>query len=314
MTMRLRIVALWFAVVFAFYLGTEQSRSAGEQNFNGEKLATLKAGNETYSNVTITAVTATDIYFTHSAGMGNAKLKNLDPELQRRFHFDPKIAADVESRQKQAKAIVPVTLSRRPSAKAVSSDPDPYISVQAADESVQFETYDPIYGRPSELSANSPSKIVCTYRFDADFSIQTVSDKAPFKFRIDAVKVSLALPMKVISPSTPVEPLKNYLEGYRQVYEHFYELGPKAAERAARVVGSGSRIPPGGNDVESAKADFIARAKAMAQTEYYKYTWYPALRALKRYNVLTDYSLGLKDAFEAKQEVIQQFEVPIPDN
>jgi hypothetical protein len=43
-----------------------------------EKLSELKVGINTYSNVT---VTPTDIYFTHAGGMGNAKLKQLSPEL-----------------------------------------------------------------------------------------------------------------------------------------------------------------------------------------------------------------------------------------
>lgn len=51
-----------------------------------KKMASLNVGNKTYSNVTITKVTATDIFFTSDQGMGNAKLKNLDPELQDHFH------------------------------------------------------------------------------------------------------------------------------------------------------------------------------------------------------------------------------------
>ena len=67
-----------------------------------ETLAVLKVGSDTYSNVTVTAVTATDIYFTHANGMGNAKLKNLAPELQKHFHYDPKKAGAAELKQAQA--------------------------------------------------------------------------------------------------------------------------------------------------------------------------------------------------------------------
>ena len=34
----------------------------------GEKLPVLNAGSEVYSNVTVTTVTATDIYFTYARG------------------------------------------------------------------------------------------------------------------------------------------------------------------------------------------------------------------------------------------------------
>src|SRR5437870_1897902 len=52
-----------------------------------ETLPVLRVGTDVYSNVTITAVTATDIYFTSAKGVANAKLKNLDPELQKHFKF-----------------------------------------------------------------------------------------------------------------------------------------------------------------------------------------------------------------------------------
>jgi len=69
------------------------------------KLATLQVGNEVYSNVTVLSVTLTDIYFSHSLGLGNAKLKSLDPSLQKRFHFDAAKAAEKEEQQTAANAL-----------------------------------------------------------------------------------------------------------------------------------------------------------------------------------------------------------------
>jgi hypothetical protein len=55
-----------------------------------EQFPVLKVGGaEVYSNVTVTSVSVTDIYFTHANGIGNAKIKDLDPVLQQHFHFDP---------------------------------------------------------------------------------------------------------------------------------------------------------------------------------------------------------------------------------
>jgi protein disulfide-isomerase len=67
-----------------------------------EKLPVLNAGSEVYSNVTVTTVTATDIFFTYSGGMGNVKLSKLDPALQKHFGYNPKKASEEE--QKQAAA------------------------------------------------------------------------------------------------------------------------------------------------------------------------------------------------------------------
>ena len=69
-----------------------------------EKLPVLKVGSEVYSNVTVTTVSATDIYFTCDRGMGNAKLKNLEPALQKHFQYDPKTARAVEQKQMAANA------------------------------------------------------------------------------------------------------------------------------------------------------------------------------------------------------------------
>lgn len=71
-----------------------------------EKLPVLKAGNDIYSNVTVLTITATDVYFTYNngKGMANAKLKSLDPELQKHFHYDPVKAGEAEQKQSLANA------------------------------------------------------------------------------------------------------------------------------------------------------------------------------------------------------------------
>ena len=69
-----------------------------------EELPMLQVGSEVYSNVTVTTVTATDLYFTHSKGMGNAKLKTLAPELQKRFKFDAAKSEATEKAQAEATA------------------------------------------------------------------------------------------------------------------------------------------------------------------------------------------------------------------
>src|SRR5439155_8346377 len=70
-----------------------------------ERLATLRVGTEVYSNVTVTSVSVTDIFFTHSRGVGNAKLKNLDPAVQKMFHFDPAKSAAQQAEQAKANAL-----------------------------------------------------------------------------------------------------------------------------------------------------------------------------------------------------------------
>jgi hypothetical protein len=69
-----------------------------------EVLPTIKVGAEVYTNVTVTTVTATEIWFSSDKGLVNAKLKDLDPALQKHFNYD---AAKSTAAEKQQNAIPP---------------------------------------------------------------------------------------------------------------------------------------------------------------------------------------------------------------
>ena len=70
---------------------------AGETGWAEQlKLERLKVGSVTFSNVTVLGANATDLYFSSSKGVSNVKLKYLEPELQKKFHYDPKEAAEAE--------------------------------------------------------------------------------------------------------------------------------------------------------------------------------------------------------------------------
>src|SRR6266571_1653094 len=86
-----------FALVFGLLISVLAVRAE-------EKIPWLRAGIDSYTNVTVTSVSATDIFFTHSRGVGNAKLKDLSPALQQRFHFNAGKAADAMTQQAQANA------------------------------------------------------------------------------------------------------------------------------------------------------------------------------------------------------------------
>lgn len=87
--------------------------------YGAEKLPTLKVGDETFSNVTVTKVTATNIFFTSSQGPTNAELKNLDPAWQKHFHYDPaKTAAERKQKPVNAQYHFRVSGTNQPSSVA----------------------------------------------------------------------------------------------------------------------------------------------------------------------------------------------------
>jgi len=94
-------------------------------SYADEMLPLLRVGNATYTNVTVTAVSATDVFFTYDHGMGNAKLKNLDPVLQKHFQFDPTKARKTEQKLATANAQYHHDLISQPAPKAAAPDNEP---------------------------------------------------------------------------------------------------------------------------------------------------------------------------------------------
>jgi thiol-disulfide isomerase/thioredoxin len=117
-------------------LGTALSRG------DDEKFATLKVGAEMYSGVTVTTVTKTAIYFTHSGGLGTAKLKDLDPALQEHFHYNPAEAAAKQAEQTQGNALY---------SKALRDTPSKRMPVESAPESTSVDEIIP----PHQIYAKS---------------------------------------------------------------------------------------------------------------------------------------------------------------
>jgi len=91
------------------------------------KLTRLQTPDGTFTNVSVTSSTATDIYFSHTGGMGNAKLRDLDPTTQKLFNYDPaksSAAADNQAAahaayQKQVATEKPVTRKEKTEAADV---------------------------------------------------------------------------------------------------------------------------------------------------------------------------------------------------
>jgi hypothetical protein len=90
-----------------------------------ETLPVLKVGSDVYSNVTVTTVTPTEIFFNSSQGMGNVKLDSLDPALQKHF--------------RQVAAVQTAAAAQKPAAPAAS--PADAVTIDRANaQSIMAET------------------------------------------------------------------------------------------------------------------------------------------------------------------------------
>ena len=85
-----------------------------------ERFPILKVGNVVYSNVTVTAVTPTDIYISYAGGMDNLKLKDLDPKLRQHFGYNRVKAGEAERIQREGNAQFSAEISKR---KATAPSP-----------------------------------------------------------------------------------------------------------------------------------------------------------------------------------------------
>ena len=88
-----------------------------------EQFPVLRAGSEVYTNVTVTSITATHIYFMHSGGIGDAKLRDLDPALQKQFHYNSTNAAAAALQRAQANAQYRQALEAKPASAVVALPP-----------------------------------------------------------------------------------------------------------------------------------------------------------------------------------------------
>lgn len=85
----------------------------------------LEIGGHSYGPVTVTMVTATDIFFSYSGGMRNAKLSDLSPALQRYFHYNAEKAREVETAEAQASIRYYESVADAPQPAAIPATGDP---------------------------------------------------------------------------------------------------------------------------------------------------------------------------------------------
>ena len=114
-----------------------------------ETLPVLKVGTDVYSNVTVTAVSATHLSFTHTRGVGSVKLRNLSPELQKKFHFDSEKAGAAEVKQREADSLFRTeAIAKAAALKSASTNSSPTDDVPPPREDADGDlVLDKIYAR-----------------------------------------------------------------------------------------------------------------------------------------------------------------------
>jgi thiol-disulfide isomerase/thioredoxin len=88
----------------------------------------LKVGSQVYSNVTVTGMNASELFFTHDKGIANVKMKYLESDVQKRLNFDPKAAEAAEREHMQEDASFKNSLATRTTTKKPDTAPPTPVS------------------------------------------------------------------------------------------------------------------------------------------------------------------------------------------
>jgi hypothetical protein len=253
-----------------------------------------------------------------SGGTGLARLKfaTLPESLQKQFGYDQKKASAYEKAEKLAMAKLSRKLQRDEKIRtaALADIARSSVFVQTASPTVAYTYYDPAGPRPPGIVRRGGGNTSYHLKCDTDFTFRWRQKSAdgPFNFHFETATISIGLAITITLPNGEAGKLKGYEEGHRKIDEHFYSVGPQAAQRAGELI-TGKEITSYEKDFESAKLDVLTRARDEVQAEYMKYTRDLCRQANKYYDDLTDYGRNSTDSDQAAQEAIRQYEPQLPN-
>lgn len=299
---------LWFAVIL----------SASVVKAQGQTFSTLHAGGEIYTNVQVTSVTATHVFFSHVGGLANAKLKNLDTHLQEIFRFDATRASSEETKQIQANALY-TKLAQVSSARKVDSEdyrtPLSAVTISVSPPVVEYVRYDIGQPKPASVTPGFAGNTDYKMRCEPILKLHTVKKDAndKWKFRVDRVDLSLSLPITITVPLTVKSLLLAHEEGHRQISEQFYQIAAGAAGQAAESV-LNREFTGYESDPATAERMVANQIEEEIQSVYWKYTLQPCRKAQIEYDALTDHGRNYLDPNRAVKEVVTKYVVALPVN
>jgi len=280
---------------------------------NEGTLSSLVVGESRYTNVTVLSVTSTDIYFSHNRGFGNAKLSELEPALQQRFHFNPERAAAQTARQHQSNALYVQSLTNAPRGEKLPVFPDLVSTIEATPPVVEYQYYSMSGPRPPHLGPKAVGNTRCTFNCDPKITWQSMSRKAEhgFNWRIAEVKLALSLPINITLPEGATARTKAHEEGHRKIHEHFYARCTEVARRLSEALRERNFISFE-SELSKVEEKLTAQAKGIIQVSYYKQAIEPSRWANNYYDEITDHGKNGMDPNEAVAKAIARYEPEIP--
>ena len=108
------------ALITGILLAALPLASADEPLKAGAKIELLPAGKITYHDVVVRSINVRALMITHAGGMASIRLRDLSPEWQARFNYDPAAEAAADEAAKNAPPPPPVVHHTRVAPKGIS--------------------------------------------------------------------------------------------------------------------------------------------------------------------------------------------------
>lgn len=132
---RYAALVLWLSLGMGPALAQAEEPAPGP----GSKIESLPVGTTTYRQVQVRSVNARTLMITHAGGMASIHLRDLSPEWQARFHYDPAAEAAADEAAKNAPLPPPIVHRAKPVAPKGGSKFDALLQKFGQPAAVQTE-------------------------------------------------------------------------------------------------------------------------------------------------------------------------------
>jgi hypothetical protein len=250
-----------------------------------------------------------------SGGIGLAKLKfaMLSESLQKQFGYDPLKASAFEQQESLAAFRLSHKLQRDEGTQNavlnnMSQRPNLIrgVSVSSSDPTVTYT-----YNTPNQQAAayfEGYSDCKPDYQCDVEFDLQAKSSVTgpPFRFQIDAVRISLGLSCHITEPKIPYDYIRIEQEERRKIYEYFYRFAPQVARRIGESM-IDKQFFSRETDFETAEKGILSQEETLFKRRYSIQLGSVAQRAVQYYEKLTEHGRNSFDRDKAVQEAIAKY-------
>ena len=185
------------------------------------------------------------------------------------------------------------------------------VSIEVKPPTASYKYYDPAGAKPPECKFFFAGNTGHNYRWDVSYNNDFSKKGDQTTIQIRSINVSLTLDTLITLPNNASPSLRTHYEGYRKIYEYFYQqFAARSAELAAALL-VGERFSSSAPDDATARQQIKNQILKRFQDQYLKHTGNAADDAVNCFNHLTSIGRLTDDCNEAVNYAIGRCRVPM---